>query len=141
MKPRMWAFYLAVGLLGFMGPGPARAQGPRPTPRPNIGQPSRPTVSPYLNLLRRGNSPAFNYYTLVRPQQQFQQSVQQLQQDVAALPPTVGGQEGPSGLPTTGHPTQFMNYSHYFFNQGGQASPSRSSAAPTQQSRGAGRRR
>lgn len=30
--------------------------------------PSRPTVSPYLNLLRNDASAATNYYTLVRPQ-------------------------------------------------------------------------
>lgn len=41
---------------------------------------NRPTVSPYLNLFRRGNSrsPILNYYGSVRPQQQFYQQDQQL---------------------------------------------------------------
>ena len=30
--------------------------------------PQRPTVSPYLNLLRNDNGPVPNYYSLVRPQ-------------------------------------------------------------------------
>ena len=30
--------------------------------------PERPTVSPYLNLLRNDNGPVPNYYSLVRPQ-------------------------------------------------------------------------
>src|SRR5262245_33245992 len=75
----------AAGMLALLA-APCPAQPPGFAPG-SIGQPpftSRPTVSPYLNLLRRGGSPALNYYTLVRPQNQFYQSLQQLQQDVGA---------------------------------------------------------
>ena len=35
--------------------------------------------SPYLNLLRGGNSTLLNYYGLVRPEQEFRQANQQFQ--------------------------------------------------------------
>lgn len=44
------------------------------------GPASRPTFSPYLNLLRDGN-PVNNYYGLVRPQQDFQQNLDQVQRN------------------------------------------------------------
>jgi hypothetical protein len=55
----------------------------------------RPVVSPYLNLFRRGNSPGFNYFTLVRPELELRQSIGQLQQQVTDLPMQLGapGQE------------------------------------------------
>jgi hypothetical protein len=40
----------------------------------------RPTTSPYLGLLANTGSPALNYMALVRPQQQMQQQMGQLQQ-------------------------------------------------------------
>ncbi len=43
---------------------------------------SRPTFSPYLNLLGGGRSPAFNYLGIVRPQQELNQQLGQLQQQV-----------------------------------------------------------
>ena len=46
----------------------AQAQAPRGPAPPARYQPSRPTVSPYLNLLRRDVGPLPNYYSLVRPQ-------------------------------------------------------------------------
>jgi len=83
---------------------------------------ARPTVSPYLNLLRgsgEGNLP--NYYTLVRPQLQAraaafqqQQSIQNLQRQINSLPrrDRISGVSGE--IRTTGHPTVFQNYSHYY---------------------------
>ncbi|HWY86295.1 MAG TPA: hypothetical protein VNX28_06210 [Gemmataceae bacterium] len=38
----------------------------------------QPAVSPYLNLLRQGNSAAFNYFTLVRPELDTLKSLDQL---------------------------------------------------------------
>jgi len=43
-------------------------------------EPSRPTVSPYLNLFRFNNSVIPNYQSLVRPEQQAQRFKQQQQQ-------------------------------------------------------------
>ena len=113
----------AAGLLAlFAAPCPAQPPGFAPQ---GLGQPpftSRPTVSPYLNLLRSGGSPALNYYTLVRPQNQFYQSMWQLQQDVGAnarelnslqQSPTSGPQMAP-----TGHAFGFMTQGAYFMNLG-----------------------
>ena len=44
------------------------------------GGAQRPTFSPYLNLLNRGNNPGLIYLGIVRPQQQMQQQFNQLQQ-------------------------------------------------------------
>jgi hypothetical protein len=72
-----------------------------------------PPVSPYINLLRRGSPAAVNYYGIVRPEIQFENALGNLQQQVTTLG-TETGEAGPGGLPPTGHPVQFMNYSHYF---------------------------
>jgi hypothetical protein len=101
----------AAGML--LAPGmAARAQGPyvRPAVSPN----PTPPVSPYLNLLRSGSSPAINYFGLVRPEIDFRNSLQQIQQQISGLPGAAG--YDPNAPLSTGHPTQFMNYSHYFGN-------------------------
>lgn len=75
--------------------------------------------SPYLNLLRGGSS-AVNYYGLVRPQQNFQSALQQVQQQQQA-----GGANFEPDDPTmpglvVGTRTRFLNTSGYFLNlQGG----------------------
>jgi hypothetical protein len=82
----------------------------------------RPTVSPYLNLLQGGGG-ALNlpqYQTLVRPfleQQAINQRTafdsQILQRQVNSLQSQVNyGQAAPGR--STGHPTRYMNYSHYY---------------------------
>jgi len=48
--------------------------------QPITGPGSRPTVSPYLNLINRGGSPGLNYLAIVRPQQQLNQQLNQQQQ-------------------------------------------------------------
>jgi hypothetical protein len=84
---------------------------------------SRPTVSPYLNLLRSGGSPALNYYTLVRPQNQFYQSLRQLQQDVGANAQELNSLQQSTtttAMPMrpTGFAAGFMTQSQYFMNFG-----------------------
>jgi hypothetical protein len=89
-------------------------------------QPSRPTVSPYLNLLRRDVGPLPNYHALVRPQiQQYQNNqVQQyqLQQQRAAI--QSNRQEllrvEAAAIAPTGTGAGFRNYSHYYPGLGGQ---------------------
>jgi hypothetical protein len=82
-------------------------------------------VSPYLNLLRTGNNnfnPAFNYLTLTRPEMQFRQQAQQLNQQLSltnqALQQQIGMSStiigGDSGMPVTGHRTGFNTASSYF---------------------------
>jgi hypothetical protein len=87
---------------------------------------SRPTISPYLNLTRRGGSTASNYYNLVRPQNQFYQSLQQIQQDVGANTQDLTTlQQTATGLPPTGHVAGFFTQSAYFmtFGRGQMARP------------------
>jgi hypothetical protein len=75
-----------------------------------------------LNLNRRGNSTALNYYGLVRPQFTVNNSIYQLEQQTGALqsqqqqPPTTVAE-----LPPTGHRSGFLNHTKYFLNLGGAA--------------------
>jgi hypothetical protein len=82
----------------------------------------RPTVSPYLNLLQGGGG-AINlpqYQTLVRPfldQQAVNQNnafnSQLLSRQVNSLQTQVNRNQFSPGR-ATGHPTRYMNYSHYY---------------------------
>jgi hypothetical protein len=111
----------AVGLLALPA-GFARTQVPQPmTPVPPV---YRPPVSPYLNLLRQGQSPGLNYYNLVRPQLQYNASIYQLQgqvganrQGLAALEQAAN--QPAAGLPPTGFIPQFQNYRVYFMTYSG----------------------
>lgn len=78
----------------------------------------RPTVSPYINLLRNGNSAAFNYFGLVRPEQNALRAFQGLQQGVSNNQDTINTYLGNGQLGATGMPTQFMNYNTFFMNSG-----------------------
>jgi hypothetical protein len=103
MHGKLRLLLAALGLAACLWGGYARAQGQY-----------RPAVSPYLNLTRPGN-PGVNYYNLVRPQFQFGESIQGLQQQVGTLGAEVRTEaQAQAPLPTTGHPVQFMSYSHYF---------------------------
>jgi hypothetical protein len=102
-------------------------------------EPSRPTVSPYLNLFREQRSPIPNYYTLVRPfqnqyqvnqqQQQYMQrqnqAIQQLQYDVQSLEQTQQGRRGvaPTGSGSwfnqPGTRNTYMNTYRYYPPPGG----------------------
>jgi hypothetical protein len=124
---------LVVLSLGLVAPS-ARAQAPTP-PRT-----AGPAVSPYLNLLRRGSDPAINYYGLVRPQVDFRNSIQNLQQQVSAQAAGTGLEGQAAGLPPTGHAVQFMSYGGYFgrslIGSAGRApGASASSASPGPQTR------
>jgi len=86
---------------------------------------SRPTVSPYLNLLteRRGGLVGLNYSLDVRPQLEARRTFEQQQRDLTSLQRQVStnrqsignlvSPQGP-GIRQTGHPTRFLNYSHYY---------------------------
>lgn len=92
---------------------PVLAQGPGPSP------PRRPALSPYLNLLRGGNS-AVNYYGLVRPQNEFRAANNQLQNSVNRLQSEIDQtqalqQSGISQLQATGHKSGFNTHRAYFF--------------------------
>lgn len=82
----------------------------------------RPTVSPYLNLLQGGanslNLP--QYQTLVRPFLDQQSINERNQFDTQSLKRQVNTLQGQVNRATigpgraTGHPTRYMNYSHYY---------------------------
>lgn len=88
---------------------------------------SSPTYSPYLNLLRGGNTGVGqNYFGLVRPQQEFAQQNQALGQGLQSLQmqgmqggnqPFQGGY-GYSQLGATGHPVIFNSFGNGQFSGG-----------------------
>ena len=85
---------------------------------------NRPTVSPYLNLIRRdGFGGVTNYQTLVRPQleaREFarnqQAELSRVQQQLAVQQRSLDTVERPRAqrVFTTGHPTRFMNLQQYY---------------------------
>ena len=82
---------------------------------------SRPTVSPYLNLVRDQsmNTGAPNYQTLVRPALDRRELARDQERQLSSLQNQVGTIQGDlrraqSGAMATGHPTRFMTYSHFY---------------------------
>ena|SRR5205809_38662 len=135
-------YLLLAGLscLALSHAQPAFAQG-YPGAAPGLN--NRPPVSPYLLLNRSGGSVASNYYNLVRPQFEFRNNIQVLNQAVAANQQaltTVGQQDPYATFPTTGHGVQFMNYGKYFMNSGTGSAGARTSGATSLQRPGAGNR-
>jgi hypothetical protein len=104
----------------------ATAQGPQFRPGPFGGgyggynpQGNGPAVSPYLNLLRSGSSQAVNYYGLVRPAIDTQNSINNLQQQVTELPAPGTGMGGATDfgpLVTGGSRIRFMSTGYYFMS-------------------------
>lgn len=94
-KPQILAILLLLGLTAM--PEVAHAQ------RPQRYQPARPTVSPYLNLLRANPSSVPNYYSFVRPQQR-QIAINRQQQEVLLRQNTAIRrlQNGPLQVDTSG---------------------------------------
>lgn len=108
--------FIPTLLLAFGAAGDSFAQGP-----PRLGGgPTPPGYSPYLNLLRQGNSPGVNYYGLVRPQQNFANAIQTLQNQpqMGATSPILGGRPDGSDLPATGLTVGYMTHRGYFLNNG-----------------------
>jgi hypothetical protein len=103
------------GWMVLLVPGQAEAQGPYG--RPSGFSAQRPAVSPYLNLYRRGNSLAFNYYTLVRPELEMRSSLGQLEQQITTNQQAITDLAGTPPLTPTGHQTEVMNYPRYFLTR------------------------
>lgn len=94
------------------GAGFSRNLWNRPTPS------SGPTVSPYLNLLRAGNSATQNYYGLVRPQQNFRGDITGLQSDLQSVGSGVSNFNRQQETTQTGHRSGFMTHGNNFMNLG-----------------------
>ncbi|WP_146397898.1 hypothetical protein [Pseudobythopirellula maris] len=106
-----------VGMLALLG----AALGLTALAEPAAGQryqPSRPTVSPYLDLLRQNNSPVPNYYSLVRPKQrQYEFNRQQqnaLERNSRAI------QELSYGLPSSTQPLNVSPGQFFYSGSGSQ---------------------
>lgn len=106
-------------VLGAAWSGASAAAQAQVSPYANIY--NRPTVSPYLNLLQTNQFGITPYHTLVRPQlearealQQQGSNIQRLQQQQARQQQAFRGARGGMGTLRTGHETRFMNYSHYY---------------------------
>lgn len=118
MKRFQLAVATVVGSLAGFAPTAAEAQ--VPGPRPVITPIPRPAVSPYLNLLRRGQSTALNYYNLVLPEVTFQRNISDLQQVATTNQRSITQLEDTTGaLPETGHHASFMSHTRYFMNGAG----------------------
>jgi hypothetical protein len=78
-----------------------------------IGAVGQPTFSPYLNLLRRGNSTLQNYYGLVRPEQQFRTANEQFQSNFNQVQRQFNSTQQTKVAPplqSTGHHVRFMSH-------------------------------
>ncbi len=81
---------------------------------------SRPTVSPYLNLLRPQGLGAPNYQTLVRPELEARRALRNQQESINRLQGSLRQQQQQlrqavtGELRPTGHRTLYLNYSHYY---------------------------
>ncbi len=124
-----WSLWSLVGIAAVLALGSNDARGQYVSPVSSRlaktalnDHADRPTVSPYLNLLRVDNQDFAlpTYHTLVRPQLerrsesiQQQRTIRQLQSNLATLQQQVA-QPDDSQRNTTGHPSQFMTFLHYF---------------------------
>ena len=112
MTVRSFAVPLAL-LASVFACGGAAAQPPGP-----VGPRLSPPFSPYLNLTRQGASPAVNYYGLVRPQTQFANSLDNLQQQAGLIGQQLASNAASPDQPVaSGHPFGFQNHRVYFQNQ------------------------
>ena len=107
-------------MLAVFGMGLESAFGQTASPAPSAPLPPRPTLSPYLNLLNRNNSTAFNYYNFVRPRQAFDDYRQQTGTTLQNLDRRIDRsqqliqQSQNSLLQPSGHQTRFLDYGGYF---------------------------
>ena len=115
---------LAVALMVFTGLAAYTGQASAQNLRPGISQQSNrtPAFSPYLNLLRSGNSAGFNYYGIVRPQLEFRDNIGNIQNDVDINRQLIQNANNGTGQGydpfalTTGHTAVFLNNGGYFLN-------------------------
>lgn len=117
---------LCMAVLAASAPAQGIAPGApvqAPYARPPISPYPRPTVSPYLNLAR-GGSTAVNYFNLVRPQQEFLSSLNQLENRTELL------EDVRATGAVTGQSSQFMTHGRWFFNLGTRSAPARTATTP-----------
>ena len=122
MQIRTRSMLLSLGVFGALAVAQAAAQ--LPNYPPQYGPYSRPQLNPYLNLLR-GQNAGVNYFLGTIPEQQRRAQYQQLRSGINYLDQQMQTQAQPQQQLTDpsvfditplqgGHPTYFMNYSHYY---------------------------
>lgn len=136
MQLRLWIVLAVLGLSAldenqavaqYGGVGGGSRSGGSSSPG-GIGFGQGASVSPYLQLTRRNNSAYLNYYGLVRPAFDLQNSLQGLQQQVNEAQST--GQAGMGGNPLfTGSRTRFLDTGGYFLSSSGQSGGSNRSGS------------
>jgi len=84
-----------------------------------FGTTTSPAVSPFLNLNRLGSPAGINYYGLVRPQQDFRNSLSALQGQIAEQGVTTGTADAGLSALITGQRARFLNTGGYFLNSNG----------------------
>src|SRR5262249_30356507 len=95
-------------VISFAAVNQAPAQYPR----------ARPTVSPYINLLRGGNLAA-NYYGIIRPEQDLRRGLLNTQQALMNEQWFLGSQEQLANMPLiTGNYASFQTQGRYFMTRG-----------------------
>lgn len=132
MTRSFWLACAALAVLGLVDVRSAQAQAfmPRPSlqPRSTFGAPrystprglQRPTVSPYLNLVRPDVFGPLNYQLLVRPQIEQRYSNLRQERSLEMLGYELQAGEADlrrgrsSRVRETGHVSDFMNYSHFY---------------------------
>jgi len=124
---------LAILICGLAWAQGEMASAQKTAQRPGRYQPTRPTMSPYLNLLRRDVSAVPNYYSFVRPQQrqlEFNRQEQMLrrkqahtlgkiQNDIQLGQAPIHSTGTGSGFMQPGSRSTFMNSSRYYSQSGG----------------------
>jgi hypothetical protein len=115
---RQFVFVLGV-LAPLTATGPALAQAVY-GPGTGLTPTTTPPVSPYINLLRRGNPTFLNYYGLVRPEQRVNYAIGTLQQQSGSNLQLITDLDTELAAPVTGHRTYFLNNNRYFLTQGAQ---------------------
>jgi hypothetical protein len=114
MKRSLFAALAAL----VLSPGVLHAQLAPYSPPQTYNPYARPTISPYLNLVRPAPV-ALNYFGLVRPQIQTSRALQQFQQELITVaggltPALEQAGTASNNMLTTGHKAMFYNYSTYF---------------------------
>lgn len=115
MKRISWPAALAALGLVLASDALATAQGTY------INPVNRPAVSPYINLLRRGNSAGVNYFGLVRPEVDAQANFANQQAMINSNQTAIGNlQNAQAGGPlVTGGYAGFQTHLSYFQNLSG----------------------
>ncbi|MDZ4820461.1 MAG: hypothetical protein SGJ20_15955 [Planctomycetota bacterium] len=117
--PILRCFATVIGAIFFSGLLAAEVNAQIPSYRP-----SRPVVSPYINLLQRGGGPLPNYFTYVRPildqnivNQQQQTAIMQNQRTMQQMEGQVLRMQESNARPTgAAGPAGFMNHTQFFSN-------------------------